>query len=102
MLKAKNAHTIEKLNFTLHVMAEPYPALERTASYYTPNTNAEFHCKVLSFPPPNITWSFWKCPNYPLFENSTIVQLTEKKSYLFQKSTTKVYITLLRDSLQTQ
>ncbi|XP_067203643.1 vascular endothelial growth factor receptor 1-like isoform X3 [Linepithema humile] len=77
MLKAKNAHTIEKLNFTLHVMAEPYPALERTASYYTPNTNAEFHCKVLSFPPPNITWSFWKCPNYPSFENSTIVQLTD-------------------------
>nr|XP_012229232.1 PREDICTED: vascular endothelial growth factor receptor kdr-like isoform X1 [Linepithema humile] len=76
-LEAKNKDIIEKLNFTLDVMAKPYSLLADVESYYAPNESAEFHCEVVCYPPPNITWSFLKCPNYPSLENSTIVHLTD-------------------------
>ncbi|XP_018340861.1 PREDICTED: vascular endothelial growth factor receptor 1 isoform X1 [Trachymyrmex septentrionalis] len=76
-LEAKNDYMIEKLNFTLNVIAKPVSILTRIDSYYPPNESTEFHCEVISNPSPNITWSFLRCPNYPSLENSTIVYPTD-------------------------
>ncbi|XP_025269674.1 vascular endothelial growth factor receptor 1 isoform X3 [Camponotus floridanus] len=77
ILEAKNDYMIKKLNFTLDIIAKPAALLTEIESYYAPNETAEFRCEVLSHPTANITWDFMKCPNYPSFENSTIVKLTD-------------------------
>ncbi|XP_011631711.1 vascular endothelial growth factor receptor 1-like, partial [Pogonomyrmex barbatus] len=74
-IEAKNDQIIEKLNFTLDVIAKPYSILRHIEPYYPLNETTEFHCEVISNPSPNITWSFQKCPNYPSLENSTIIHL---------------------------
>ncbi|XP_011871094.1 PREDICTED: vascular endothelial growth factor receptor 1 isoform X2 [Vollenhovia emeryi] len=76
-LEAKNDYTIEKVNFTLDVIAKPVSLLTRIDPYYPPNESTEFYCEVISNPPPNITWSFLKCPFYPSLEDSTTVHLTD-------------------------
>ncbi|XP_071630624.1 vascular endothelial growth factor receptor 1 isoform X1 [Temnothorax longispinosus] len=97
-LEAKNDFMIEKLNFTLDVIAKPVALLTHIDSYYPPNESTEFHCEVISNPPPNITWSFLRCPIYPSLENSTTVYLTDvtqsaaySSSYRFE-STVKMPI----------
>ncbi|XP_011698334.1 PREDICTED: vascular endothelial growth factor receptor 1 isoform X2 [Wasmannia auropunctata] len=99
-LEAKNDYIIEKVNFTLDVIAKPVSILTRIDSYYPPNESSEFHCEVISNPSPNITWSFLKCPNYPSLENSTNVYPTDatqnaaySASYRFE-STLKMPIEL--------
>jgi len=58
------------------ISAKPFSILTHVDSYYPPNKSTEFYCEVISNPPPNITWSFLRCPNYPSLEDSTIVYLT--------------------------
>lgn len=60
----------------LLIPAKPVSLLTNIDSYYAFNKSTEFHCEVISNPPPNITWSFLRCPIYPSLENSTIVYLT--------------------------
>ncbi|XP_039309901.1 vascular endothelial growth factor receptor 1 isoform X2 [Solenopsis invicta] len=76
-LEAKNDYMIEKLNFTLDVIAKPVSILATIEPYYPPNENTEFRCEVMSNPPPNITWSFLKCPNYPSLQDSIIIHPTD-------------------------
>ncbi|XP_071570035.1 vascular endothelial growth factor receptor 1 isoform X1 [Temnothorax nylanderi] len=97
-LEAKNDFMMEKLNFTLDVIAKPVALLTHIDSYYPPNESTEFHCEVISNPPPNITWSFLRCPIYPSLDNSTTVYLTDatqsaaySSSYRFE-STVKMPI----------
>ncbi|XP_012522394.1 vascular endothelial growth factor receptor 1 isoform X2 [Monomorium pharaonis] len=76
-LEAKNDYMIKKLNFTLDVIAKPVSILTTIEPYYPPNESTEFRCEVVSNPPPNITWSFLKCPNYPSLEDSVIIYPTD-------------------------
>ncbi|XP_050465212.1 vascular endothelial growth factor receptor 1 isoform X2 [Cataglyphis hispanica] len=86
ILEAKNDHMIQKLNFTLNILAKPVAILTEIEPYYAPNETAEFRCEVLSHPPSNITWNFLRCPNYPSFENSTIVQITDVMQSVYSSS----------------
>lgn len=55
------------------ILAKPVSILASIEPYYPPNESTEFRCEVMSNPPPNITWSFLKCPNYPSLEDSIII-----------------------------
>ncbi|XP_011151926.1 vascular endothelial growth factor receptor kdr-like isoform X1 [Harpegnathos saltator] len=74
---AKNNYTMKQINFTLEVMAKPLTELVNIDTYYKPNETVNFVCAMLSYPRPDISWTFLKCPNYPSHTNSTIVRPTK-------------------------
>lgn len=76
ILEAKNENVIERLNFTLIVNAKPVALLTDIEAYYAPYETAEFHCKIMGFPLPLITWTFLQCPYYPSFNDSQTIELT--------------------------
>ncbi|XP_076277206.1 PDGF- and VEGF-receptor related isoform X2 [Lasioglossum baleicum] len=75
-LQAANKDRFETLNFTLEVIGKPVSMMEELDAYYAPNQTAKIPCFVAAFPPPVITWTFLKCPNYPSCEDGTIETLT--------------------------
>ncbi|XP_017764514.1 PREDICTED: vascular endothelial growth factor receptor 1 isoform X2 [Eufriesea mexicana] len=77
-LQATNQDKFEMLNFTLDVQVKPLPIL-KVKPYYAPNQEVEIPCDVATFPSPNITWSFIKCPYYPSYKDASTIELTNTK-----------------------
>ncbi|XP_076749941.1 PDGF- and VEGF-receptor related [Xylocopa sonorina] len=77
-LQAINQDQIETLNFTLDVLVRPLPIL-KVESYYALNEVTEISCDVATYPSPNISWTFIKCPYYPSCENASTIELTSTK-----------------------
>ncbi|XP_033331754.2 vascular endothelial growth factor receptor 1 [Megalopta genalis] len=75
-IQAKTKYETKTLNFTLDVIDQPMVDIKNPSSYYLPNQVAKIECYVETFPVPNITWSYRKCPNFPLCENDTAEHLT--------------------------
>ncbi|XP_043527965.1 vascular endothelial growth factor receptor 1 isoform X2 [Frieseomelitta varia] len=73
-LQATNQDKSEMLNFTLDVIVKPVPML-KVKPYYAPNQTVEISCDVAAYPTPNITWTFYKCPYYPSYEDADKIEL---------------------------
>ena len=43
--------------------------------YYRLNKDTEFFCRVFGNPVPNVTWSYTKCPGFPVIEACETVEL---------------------------
>nr|XP_033203848.1 vascular endothelial growth factor receptor 1 isoform X1 [Bombus vancouverensis nearcticus] len=76
-LQAVNQDKFEMLNFTLDVIVKPVPML-KVEPYYAPNQTVEISCDVATYPAPNITWSYMRCPYYPSYEDASTIELQNK------------------------
>ncbi|KZC13755.1 Vascular endothelial growth factor receptor 1, partial [Dufourea novaeangliae] len=69
--------------------------IHKIDSYYAPDQEVEMYCTVSTHPVPEITWSFLRCPNYPVCKNGTkeILTRTNKHEYTYYyKSSVKMTI----------
>lgn len=53
---------------------KPVPML-KVEPYYAPNQTVEISCDVATYPAPNITWSYMRCPYYPSYEDASTIEL---------------------------
>uniref|UniRef100_A0A8D8YC98 receptor protein-tyrosine kinase n=1 Tax=Cacopsylla melanoneura TaxID=428564 RepID=A0A8D8YC98_9HEMI len=55
----------KEMNFTLLVESGAQVTLEPLGIYYKAGETYNFHCNVMGYPLPNVTWLFQKCDQYP-------------------------------------
>ncbi|XP_066583322.1 platelet-derived growth factor receptor alpha-like [Prorops nasuta] len=68
------------VSYFLIVLQKPIIRLTPLASFYEPKQLAKFNCVSRGYPEPLITWKFLRCPNYPSFNDSLEIELTNYTS----------------------
>ncbi|KAI4497781.1 hypothetical protein M0802_007107 [Mischocyttarus mexicanus] len=96
-LEASNEYEKKFLNFSLTVLAKPTIMIENKVLYYSPGQISEVDCYVISYPEPEIYWTFLQCPNYPSQLNSSLIELNHTtdeiqstKSTIVSKASMKI------------